>query len=93
MSDEKPKARPSKRKSNMGSADEHIRVSETVKRELDRQRGEDESYEDVLKRLLADERDFRAGFGVWSDELADRVRKARKQRKRKAKQRMSRLNE
>jgi predicted CopG family antitoxin len=49
-------------------------VSDAVKRELDRRRWEDESYNDVLKRILEDEdRDLLAGFGRWSDDQADRV--------------------
>jgi predicted CopG family antitoxin len=75
----------------MATADEQIRVSDTVKRALDRRRREGESYNDVLERLLADERDLLAGFGRWSDEQADQVRDAREQAKAKSKERMRRL--
>lgn len=75
----------------MATADEQIRVSERVKRELDRRRRAGESYNDVLQRLLDDERDLLAGFGRWSDEHADRVRKAREQSKKRSKTRSSRL--
>ncbi|PSP97934.1 hypothetical protein BRC89_09740 [Halobacteriales archaeon QS_4_70_19] len=61
----------------MATADEQIRVSDTVKRELDRRRRDGESYNDVLQRMLEDDRDLLAGFGRWSDEQADRVREAR----------------
>jgi predicted CopG family antitoxin len=75
----------------MGTADEQIRVSETVKRELDRRRREGESYNDVLQRMLEDDRDLLAGFGRWSDEHADRVREARETSKQTSKDRMRRL--
>lgn len=67
----------------MRSADEQIRVSDAVKQELDRRRREGESYNEVLERLLDDERDLLAGFGRWSDDQAERVRKAREKSKQK----------
>ena len=75
----------------MATADEQIRVSDTVKRELDRRRREGESYNDVLQRMLEDDRDLLAGFGRWSDEHAGRVREAREKSKQKSKDRMRRL--
>jgi predicted CopG family antitoxin len=76
----------------MGTANDHIRVSDAVKRELDRRRREGESYNDVLERILEDEdRDLLAGFGRWSDDHADRVRDARKRSKEKSKERMQEL--
>jgi predicted CopG family antitoxin len=77
----------------MATADEQIRVSDTVKRGLDRRRREGESYNDVLKRLLEDERDLLAGFGRWSDDHDDRVREMRENSKQKSKERMRRLTE
>ncbi|WP_439028206.1 antitoxin VapB family protein [Haloarchaeobius sp. DT45] len=74
----------------MGTANDQIRVSETVKRELDRRRRKGESYNDVLQRMLDDDRDLLAGFGRWSDDHADRVRDARETSKRKSKQRIQR---
>lgn len=50
----------------MGTANKQIRVSETVKRELEQRRHEGESFNDVLERLLADDRDLLAGFGAFS---------------------------
>jgi predicted CopG family antitoxin len=75
----------------MTTANEQIRVSDTVKRELDRRRREGESYNDVLRRMLEDDRDLLAGFGRWSDEQAERVREAREKSKQKSKERMRRL--
>ncbi len=79
----------------MGTASEQIRVSGWVKKILDRQRREGESYNDVLERLLEAEsdRDLLAGFGRWSDEHADRVRNARETQKAQSKERMSQLAE
>ena len=62
-----------------------------MKRELDRRRREGESYNDVLQRMLEDDRDLLTGFGRWSDEHADRVREAREMSKQKSNDRMGRL--
>jgi hypothetical protein len=79
----------------MGAADEQIRVSETVKQEIERRRREGESYNDVLERMFspAGDRDFLAGFGRWSDERADRAREVRKKYKEKSRKRMRRRSE
>ena len=63
----------------MGVADDQIRVSERVKREIDRRRREGESYNDVLERLFSidPDRDLLAGFGRWSDGRAARTRETR----------------
>jgi predicted CopG family antitoxin len=49
----------------MDTPNEQIRVSDTVKRELDRRRREGESFNDVLDRILLDDRDLLAGFGSF----------------------------
>lgn len=74
----------------MGTADEQIRVSKTVKRKIEHRRREGESYNDVLERILADENagDFYDGFGRWADEEAERVREGRRQAKDKRQRRM-----
>lgn len=74
----------------MGVADEQIRVSEAVKRKIERRRREGESYNDVLERILAEENagDFYDGFGRWADKEADRVRESRQKAKEKRKGRM-----
>ena len=63
----------------MGGGDEQIRVSEPVKRELDRRRRAGESDNDVLERLFSinQDRDLLDGFGRWSDERAARARETR----------------
>jgi predicted CopG family antitoxin len=77
----------------MSTADEQIRVSERVKRELDRRRREGESYNDVLERVFDedDDRDLLAGFGRWSDDHADRVREVGEKERAESKERMRRL--
>lgn len=79
----------------MATADEQIRVSDRVKRELDRRRREGESYNDVLERVLEEHGggDFYDGFGRWSDEEAERVREQRRQSKRKRKHRTRQLGD
>lgn len=79
----------------MGVANEQIRVSETVKRKIERQRRDGESYNDVLERLLdeADAGDFYDGFGRWSDEEAERVREGRRKSKETRKRRMRERSE
>ncbi len=74
----------------MATADEQIRVSDRVKRELNRLRREGESYNDILERVLGSEHvgDFYDGFGRWSDEEAERVRDGRRRAKEKRKERM-----
>jgi len=79
----------------MATADEQIRVSDRVKRQLDRRRREGESYNDVLERLLGEntEADFYDGFGILSDEETDWIREKREKAKEKRKERMRRLGE
>jgi hypothetical protein len=59
----------------VATADEQIRVSDRVKRQLDRRRREGESYNDVLGEDK--EGDFYDGFGRWLDEQAERIRDRR----------------
>ena len=76
----------------MATADEQIRVSDRVKRIIERYQREGESYNDVLERVLGgDEGDFNDGFGRWSDEQAERVRSQRGQATEQRKARMRRL--
>lgn len=77
----------------MGVANEQIRVSDRVKRELDRRRREGESYNDVLERVLGDDDsgDFYDGFGRWSDDEAERVRERREAAREERKRRTRRL--
>ena len=76
----------------MGAADEQIRVSDTVKREIERRRREGESYNDVLERLFGTDRDrdrdLLAGAGFWSSETAEQARENRETYEEKSIERM-----
>jgi len=75
----------------MSLADEQIRVSSAIKRELEERQREGESFNDVLERLLNDDRDLFAGAGFWAENEANHVREGRAQAKRKSKERMHQL--
>ena len=79
----------------MATADEQIRVSDRVKRILDRQRREGESYNDVLERVLEETEgaDFYDGFGILSEEEADWIRNKRTEAKEERKARMQQFEE
>lgn len=78
----------------MSAADKQIRVSDAVKRELDKRKRAGESYNDVLERVLGEnpDTDFYDGFGMLSDEQADRIREGRSQARESRKKRMRRLS-
>ena len=67
----------------MGTANDQIRVSARVKRELEKRKRAGESYNDVLERVLHEDRDanFYDGFGMLSDEQAEHIRNEREDRK------------
>lgn len=79
----------------MATANEQIRVSDCVKKQLDRRRREGESYNDVLERLLSEttEADFDDGFGILSDDEADWIREKREEAREDRKERMRRLED
>ncbi|WP_115864651.1 antitoxin VapB family protein [Halorussus litoreus] len=51
----------------MGTTDKHVRISEESYERLKVRRREGESFDDVVDRLLDDDRDLLAGFGAWKD--------------------------
>ncbi|MDZ7687371.1 MAG: antitoxin VapB family protein [Halobacteriales archaeon] len=67
----------------MSSTTEQIRVTDEIKRELERRKRADESFNDVLERVLEDDSDLLAGFGSWSDERAEHARETRTRRRRR----------
>ncbi len=79
----------------MGVADDQIRVSDAVKRAIERRQREGESYNDVLERLFAIDRDrnLLAGFGRWSEERAERARNTRETAEKRSIARMRRRSE
>ncbi len=51
-----------------------IRVSDETKEKLDRLKRDDESFDELLERLVSDEEPI--SVGVWDSETADRARDA-----------------
>ena len=78
----------------MGTANKQIRVSEAVKRELNARRREDESFNDVVERLLDDDRDLLAGFGAFSGtDRAETIRAVHEQGQEKSNNRIAAMAE
>jgi len=78
----------------MGTANEQIRVSETVKRELENRRREGESFNDVLERILDEDRDLLAGFGAFKGtDRGETMRDVHKRGKEKSRSRISTMAE
>jgi len=78
----------------MGTADKQIRVSETVKRELNQRRREGESFNDVLERILDDDRDLLAGFGAFKGtDRGETMRDVRERGKEKSRERIEAMAE
>ena len=78
----------------MGTANKQIRVSESIKRELDQRRREGESFNDVLERLLAEDRDLLAGFGSFTGtDRAEALRAVHEQGGEKSTSSVSAMNE
>ena len=53
------------------TATKHVRVSEETYERLKRRKRAEESFDDVLGRLLDDDRDLLAGFGVAAGQEGD----------------------
>lgn len=79
----------------MATADKQIRVSNRVKQLLDRRRQRNESYNDVLERILEEHAgaNFSDGFGLLSDDDAEWIHTIREDAKEKRKQRMRQSGE
>lgn len=75
------------------SATEQIRVSGRVKSELERLKRGDESFNDVLDRVLDDERDVFAGFGILSEDEADEIERNIERGEDRARSRMQELGD
>ncbi|PSQ11169.1 hypothetical protein BRC93_06795 [Halobacteriales archaeon QS_5_70_15] len=76
----------------MATADEQIRVTDRVKRELDRRRREGESYNDVVERLLEDDRDLLAGFGAFKGtDRGEVMREVHERGKKKSRERIEEM--
>lgn len=70
-----------------------IRISPENYERLARRKRDDESFDDVIDRLLDDDRNLLAGFGTASEERSERAHEARERSKRKSKERIARLAE
>ncbi|MCX2818137.1 hypothetical protein EGH25_02045 [Haladaptatus sp. F3-133] len=78
----------------MSTADEQIRVSAETKRELERRKREGESFEDVLERLLENDRDLLAGFGAFEGtDRGEKLREVHERTKEKSKKRIREMAE
>jgi len=73
------------------SADEHIRVSEETKERLRRRKRDDESFNDVITRLLDEDRDFLAGFGAADEREGETLAETVARRKERSQQRIDEL--
>jgi predicted CopG family antitoxin len=67
------------------TADDHIRVSAETKERLRQRKRESESFEDVIARLLDEERDLLAGFGSASDREGETLGETVARRKERSK--------
>ena len=69
-----------------------IRVSEDLRERLKTRKRGDESYEDVIERLLDDDRDLLAGFGAWEEtDRLDVFERVHEDHERRSKERIERL--
>lgn len=75
------------------SANEHIRVSEETKERLRRRKRNDESFNDVITRLLDDDRDLLAGFGAANDREGETLAETVARRKERSQRRIDDLAE
>lgn len=70
------------------SAKEHIRVTPGTKERLERRKRSDESYNDVIERLLTEDRDLLAGFGAAKDREGETMAETVARRKERSKKRI-----
>lgn len=75
------------------SANEHIRVSGETKERLRRRKRTDESFNDVIARLLDDDRDLLAGFGAAEDRDGETLAETVARRKERSQRRIEELAE
>jgi predicted CopG family antitoxin len=73
------------------SANEHVRVSEETKERLCRRKRDDESFDDVITRLLDEDRDLLAGFGAADDREGETLAETVARRKERSQRRIGEL--
>jgi predicted CopG family antitoxin len=69
-----------------------VRVSEKTKERLLRRKRNDESFNDVITRLLDEDRDLLAGFGAGNDRNGERLAVTVARRKERSQQRIDELS-
>ena len=69
-----------------------VRVSEETKERLHRRKRNDESFNDVIARLLDEDRDLLAGFGAGNDRDGERLAETVARRKERSQQRIDELS-
>jgi predicted CopG family antitoxin len=69
-----------------------VRVSEETKKRLHRRKRNDESFNDVIARLLDEDRDLLAGFGAGNDRDGERLAETVARRKERSQQRIDELS-
>lgn len=73
------------------SANEHIRVSEETKERLRKRKQADESFNDVIRRLLDEDRDLLAGFGAAANRTGETLAETVARRKERSQERIEEL--
>lgn len=68
-----------------------IRISPENYERLARRKRDNESFDDVIDRLLDDDRNLLAGFGTASEERTERAREVREQSERTSEDRIAQL--
>jgi predicted CopG family antitoxin len=68
-----------------------VRVSEKTKKRLRRWKRDDESFNDVITRLLDEDRDLLAGFGAGDDRDGERLAETVARRKEHSQQQIDEL--
>ena len=69
-----------------------VRVSEETKERLHRRKRNDETFNDIITRLLDEDRDLLAGFGVGNDRDGERLAETVARRKERSQQRIDELS-
>ena len=76
---------------NMMAESVTVRVSEKTKKRLRRWKRDDESFNDVIRRLLDEDRDLLAGFGAGDDRDGERLAETVARRKEHSQQQIDEL--
>ena len=74
------------------SASEQIRVSERTKERLRRRKRSEESFNDVIERLLDDNGDLLAGFGAREERTGETLAETVARRKERSRRRIDEVS-